>query len=183
LTFTWDFDDGSEPIDGQITQHTFTRPAVFDVTLTVCNEPCPTITKCVTEIEQVRVLANDNVYLPLVAGAFTVSETESLTLAPFAQLTPGQVRVVWGSAHPGDGVTRLTWHAVQGDEELIGYRVYRRALGAGGAFQHVATVPVGVHGYTDNTADCGQSYYVTAFNAVGESPPSATSYFSLPCQE
>jgi hypothetical protein len=182
LTFTWDFDDGSTAF-GQVVQHTFTRTGTFDVRLTVSGAPCP-IPREVSTIRTVTVGLGSGarqVYLPLILkSASAVTSTVTLLSAP------SPVSGLWGYTRPEAGFTYLEWHPTAAEPtsaELGGYRIYRRARRGEDSFRLLATVPAQVNTYIDETAFCGQSYYVVAFNRRGESPPSPTSYFSPLCQQ
>ncbi len=63
----------------------------------------------------------------------------------------------------------------------MGYRVYRGARMDDGPYALLATLPPNITAYTDHSATCDQAYYVTAFNAAGESWPSTSSYYTPPC--
>jgi len=187
LTFTWDFGD-TYTATGQIVQHAYSANNTYGVTLTVSGEPCPITEPAVvtTTIVVGTGVPDSLVYLPLLFQSSSGSTAFGPTLGPPAQARRagpvGQVAGLSGEARPGAGATHLAWKPKEGVEMVQGYRIYRRSRTEGRAFQLLATTPAGVHVYTDETAFCGYIYYVTAFDAAGESPPSAASFFSLPCQ-
>jgi PKD repeat protein len=178
LTFNWDFGDSSTGT-GQLVQHIYAASNTYVVTLTVRGEPCP-----ITEpaIVTATVVVGSGVpekllYLPL------IFKSSSDGTAVSALGRPAQVTGLSGSSQPGAGTTRLAWQPNDAAQALSGYRIYRRSRTTEGAFRLWATVPADVTTYTDHTTACGYAYYVTAFNAAGESLPSTASYFSLPCQD
>ncbi len=88
-----------------------------------------------------------------------------------------------GEIHTQRGSTYLEWSPSPAADSVLGYHIYRAPRGAVGVnFQVLDTVSAEVHSYTDQTAACGYMYFVTAFNATGESLPSTASYFSPPCR-
>jgi PKD repeat protein len=71
VVYTWDFGDGSEPVDAQDVQHTFAQPGVFQVSLTVTSAPCP-IQKQLTVVRTITVGSGvPNVLLPLVMKTYS----------------------------------------------------------------------------------------------------------------
>jgi hypothetical protein len=178
LTFTWDFGDTFTAI-GQVVRHAYSENGTYTVILTVSGEKCP-ITKPAVKTRSIVVgtgTMDKRVYLPLIFKSASGGTTVRTVMR-----RPAQVTGLSGSSQPGDGVTHLAWKPNDASEAITGYRIYRHLRTKEGAFQLLATVPTSLTTYTDETAACGYAYYVTAFNPVGESPPSTASYFSLPCE-
>lgn len=185
LTFTWDFGDGSDPENGQVVKHTFTTLGTFDVRLVVTSEPCP-MAKTVSTSAEIAVEGYVNFYLPIIlasgGGGATVGAPAEADGGHSAKNVPEPVTGFWGRAAPEDGTTYLGWRPNAKEEAITGYRIYRNAATGSGPFQLLVTLPPDGTTFADETAYCGHSYYVTAFNSVGESPPTAGSFFSPPCQ-
>ena len=178
LTYTWEFGDG-ETSSSQVALHTYNADTIQEVKLTVTGDECPIGgSTTITRIVKIGSNALDKKrYLPLVLK----------NAGPDSQIKPdlqisSQVAGLQGHAPRGANYTELDWQPNMESESITEYRIYRRARTDRGPFQHLASVPGDVTRYTDQTAGCGQMYYVTAVNARGESPPSTASYFSLPCQ-
>ena len=94
-----------------------------------------------------------------------------------------QVTGPQGEVHTQRGSTYLEWSPSPAADSVLGYRIYRASREEAGVdFQVLDTVLAEVHSYTDQTAACGYMYFVTAFNAAGESLPSTASYFSPACR-
>ncbi len=181
LNFVWDFGDGSITKTAQLVHRRYEQAGPYTITLTVKGEPCPftldaVVTKSIVVEDATGKLGSDaqgarGIYLPLILKS--VAGEINLGL-------PAQITGLQGSIQPNRGATHLAWRPSQA---AGGYRIYRGSRAATDeVFQLLATVPANAHSYTDQTAACGQMYYVTAFNALGESLPSTASYFSPPCQ-
>jgi len=95
--------------------------------------------------------------------------------------SPAQVTGFWGDVQADTGATRLRWDPSPSEDAVLGYRVYRSSVESPG-FQRLAEVPATVTSYTDEAATCGYAYFVTAYNAQGESLASTSSYYSPPCR-
>jgi uncharacterized repeat protein (TIGR01451 family) len=180
MTFTWSLGDSSAAEVGQWVEHVYTVTGVYPVTLTVVGEPCPVIREGIaTAVITVgaaipQAPLTNTVYLPFIikpagAGVTVIGVT-----------APTQVTGLRGRVRAGQ--TTLEWISNPPAEAIIGYHVYRSPRPGTAAFELIGTVPAAVTTYTDATADCGYIYYVTAFNAGGESWPSTSSYVSRPCQ-
>ncbi len=175
LLFSWDFGDGQTG-SGQSLFHTYTTNDTYLVTLTVTGPPCPETNQVVatTVITIGPGGTSGGVYLPIILKSATGTTT--------AASVPTPVTGLQGSIQPDEGTTRLIWLPNQPTEDVLGYRIYHRSRTATGTpFNLLDTVPANVNSYLDPAYACGQMYYVTAFNAVGESLPSAASYFSPRC--
>jgi PKD repeat protein len=184
ITFTWDF--GGVITLGQVADVSYNVAGTYVVTLTVSEPPCPvgrfdfvTMTLSISAGS----LGNE-VYLPLifksgtggVAGAVRPG-TGGVTL-DVAPHSPPQVTGLQG--HVQAGGTTLRWNPGPADATHVGYRIYRSSVKTPG-FRRLAELPATVTTYTDAAA-CGYAYFVTAFNAQGESPPSTSSFYSPPCR-
>lgn len=199
ITFTWDF--GNNVItSGQIVQHTYPVEGAYVVTLTVRQPPCP-VTRPDFLTATVLVGAQGptgpltgTVFLPIIlksAGSpiITTEQPETGIQTPAPEIggaiftlhhtagSPAQISNLTGNNQ--SGTTALQWSPGPADQAILGYRIYR-ALAGTVAFQLLADVPANQTSYADNQG-CGQSYFVTAYNAQGESLPSASSYFNPPC--
>ena len=180
LTFTWDFGDGTTGT-GQSIEHKYTRNGTYLVRMLVLGPGSGCISQQVGVSNRVVVgtgISDKLIYFPLVQKQVTSTQTTIRDIS----LLPMQVMGIQGSASVEQGITELQWQPNAPAETITEYRIYRRARTDRGPFQHLATVPGDVTRFTDQTAGCGQMYYVTAVNARGESPPSTASYFSLPCR-
>ena len=177
LVFAWKFHDGTAKT-GQKVFYLYTQAGTHPVTLTVTGEACP-VTRAVLTKTTVAVGAaptpagrpgeRRRLYLPLILRSGTGT-------------APPQLSGLQGSQDPARGVTHLSWSPSPADDSLLGYRVYRASRATPGEpFQVLDTLPADASSYTDQSAACGYMYYVTAFNALGESEASTASYFSPPC--
>src|SRR5690606_19951119 len=140
--------------------------------------PCP-VSRPVSTSHNLRVgtgVKTSRVYLPLVKRAAAGSAASAMS----AVKPPSQVAGLSGTTFAA--ATRLEWRPNPSSDDVDGYHIYRSPLGETAGFQRLATLPGDVHVYTD-TVVCGYVYFVTAFNRAGESPPSTTSYATLPCRE
>ncbi|MBI1876950.1 MAG: fibronectin type III domain-containing protein, partial [Chloroflexi bacterium] len=180
---------------GLVIPHTYALGGVYMVKLMVIGKPCPVSRNAVATT--IIVIAGEQVYLPLVlksgaGGATSTAATPEVSgvTTPEASgevfslnVTPGSPAQVTGlqGNEPGNGTTTLVWNPSSPDNVVLGYRLYRSPIGAV-SFQRLAEVSADVTTYSDATATCGQMYFVTAYNAEGESLPSTASYFSPPCQ-
>jgi uncharacterized repeat protein (TIGR01451 family) len=71
VVYTWDFGDGSDPVDAQDVQHIYAQSGVFQVRLTVTSAPCP-IQKQLSVIRTITVGSGvPNIYLPLVLRSYS----------------------------------------------------------------------------------------------------------------
>ncbi len=187
ITYTWDFGGVISP--GQVMIHSYDTIGDYVVTLTVTQPPCPnthfdfvTTTLSVTP----RVFSNP-VYLPIIIGSGTGASSTGGIAKPavgvvtldLARQSPHQVTGLQGETQVGN--TSLRWNPGRADDGIVGYRIYRSQAKAL-SFQRLAQVPAATTTYTDTTAMCGYAYFVTAFNAQGESLPSTSSYYNPSCQ-
>lgn len=177
LNFTWDFGDGSPTVIAQLVNHRFTQADTYTVTLTV--SACPNAPQVVTRIVETV----EEAITGGLGGSRGPYSVHLPTVLKSGADVPAQVTGLQGSVQPDRGATHLEWAPSQGTDSVLGYRIYRGSRAAtGDVFQLLDTVPADVHTYTDQTAACGQMYFVTAFDASGESLPSTASYFSPLCQ-
>ena len=83
---------------------------------------------------------------------------------------PRSLAIAWG-----DGQLSLEWQppAADGGTPVISYSIYRRGADGVG-YDHILTLPPGIHDHFDDTTDNGveYAYRVTAINMIGESIPS-----------
>lgn len=182
ITFTWSFGDGQVQFLGQSLAHTYLYNGIYTVILTTSgqNPPCTSPPSTTTNITIGTGVSPYLVYLPLISRPSPIILTSTGNPAISLQI-PAQVIGLQGSPDPTGDVTHLAWTAKSLPDSLVGYRVYRRAQGATEPFNLLATLPATLTTYTDDTTACGQSYYVTAFNATGESGASTVSYYSPAC--
>ena len=189
ITFTWRFGDGTGEFQGQSLDHTYALNGEYTVVLTAtgsasCSPPPSTVTATAGITVGFGTPAA-LVYLPILLNDYTEivfptgSEPPELVST---QAPPAQVTGLWGHVDPAGGSTRLTWTPNLPEDAVSGYRVYRRGQTGEDAFHLLGTVPASAATYTDPAAACGQMYFVTAFNAAGESPASTASFFSPPCR-
>lgn len=176
ITFTWNFGDNSPVLTATPKiNHTFNSPGLFTVILTGTGDSCGGTTPVATTLATV---AGAVYYLPVVVKDFSTpifpTGSDLLSAAP---LLPAQVTGLTGRTNPASGLTRLEWLPSL-PEPITGYRVYRR----GPAGEVIFTLPATQTTFTDGTAACGQSYYVTAFNEAGESAVSRGEYYGLGCR-
>ena len=99
----------------------------------------------------------------------------TLQVAPHS---PRQVTGLQGQMQAGG--TTLSWNPGPAGDAIAGYRIYRSSLKTRG-FRQLVELPASATTYTDAAA-CGYAYYVTAYNAHGESPASTSSFYSPPCR-
>lgn len=194
LTFTWDFDynpsdpnestDHSDEVNGELVETTFAEPGVYNVAMTVEGEPCPEERRVTTTTPfTVGFAATTHIYLPTIASNSLFTGTLPTTPREGQGRTnsPSPVVGLQGESAVGSAPT-LRWQRSPTAEAIQGYRVYRRLQAQGSLFRLVAELPASTTRYTDQSALCGQLYYVTAFNEAGESLSSRVSYASLPCR-
>jgi uncharacterized repeat protein (TIGR01451 family) len=184
ITFTWDF--GSVITLGQVVDASYTAAGTYVVTLTVSEPPCPIGRfDFVTTTLTIMPRSWDNgIYLPIIlkssiggaAGAARPG-TGGVTLQ-VAPHSPRQVTGLRGQVQ-AEGTT-LRWNPSPADDAIAGYRIYRSGIKTPG-FRRLVELPATVTTYTDAAA-CGYAYYVTAYNAQGESPASTSSFYSPPCR-
>ena len=200
ITFNWDF--GNVSSQGQIVEHTFPIAGEYPITLTVTGPACPVARESVAIATLTVGLQSGTagtIFLPVIlksqsGGTTTITsgpETSLETPSPSPESeiglfvldndsgAPTQVKGLQG-LQPDAETINLTWNSGPPHDAILGYRVYRSAAGTA-SFKRLADLPASIANYTDSTATCGQSYFVTAYNASGESLPSTSSYFSLPC--
>jgi hypothetical protein len=191
--FSWDFGDGNPPpTTGWLMPHTYETDGTYVITLMVTETPCPVdrstfATTTVTVRAAPTAAMTRTVYLPIIlksgvsSGSIgtPVPETGVLRL-DIGPESPAQVTGLVGGAQPGEGTT-LHWRLNPADDGVLGYRIYRSSVETPG-FRRLAAVPATVSAYTDRAAACGYAYFVTAYNAQGESLPSTSSYYSPPCR-
>jgi uncharacterized repeat protein (TIGR01451 family) len=177
LTYTWDLGDGTTQVMNWV-EHKYTTPGTYTVALTITGEPCPVVREAmatalvvVQEATTSQPLSN-SLYLPLILRPGGVSGAVAGA--------PSQVSGLRGRMRSSQ--TTLMWTPNPAAEAVLGYHVYRSPRPGTGDFELIATVASDAASYTDATAGCGYIYYVTAFNAAGESPPSTASYVSRPCR-
>jgi PKD repeat protein len=201
ITFNWDF--GNVSSQGQIVEHTFPIAGEYPITLTVTGPACP-VARAVVAITTLTVGQQSaggtgTIFLPVILKS-SIGGTASITSGPETSIetpspspeseiglfvldndsgAPTQVKGLQG-VQSGPETISLTWNSGPPHDAILGYRVYRSAAGTA-SFKRLADLPASMANYTDSTATCGQSYFVTAYNASGESLPSTSSYFSLPC--
>jgi hypothetical protein len=189
ITYTWDF--GSVISPGQVMVHSYTTAGDHVVTLTVSQPPCPNtrldfVTTTVTVAPGSGPFSNV-LYLPLIlksgaggAAAGTARAGAGIVTLDLTPQSPHQVTGLEGAVEPGEGAV-LRWRPDPADDALLGYRVYRSGVDRLG-FQRLAQVPAATTTYADTGAACGYAYFVTAYNARGESLPSTSSFYSPPCR-
>jgi hypothetical protein len=175
LTFSWDFGDQTTGT-GQVIKHTFSTNNTYSVTLTVTGEACPIAGQMITSTIVSIGTGFPDTFLPV------VMKSGGTTLQQVALSIPSPVEGLQGHIDRAANATHLSWQPNDPAEAISEYRIYRRSRTDSGGFQLFDTVPGDVTAYTDTTTGCGHMYYITAFNARGESPPSTASYFSLPCR-
>jgi PKD repeat protein len=183
IIFVWDFGD-TMTTTGHLAQHTYTTAGTYTVTLTANGAACPIArSESVTQtiVVGVHILENP-VYLPVIlkssSGGSTAGVSGGIGILNITADSPARVTGLVG--HVSSGATTLRWEAAAPEDGAAGYRLYGSPAGTI-AFQLLAELPADVTTYTD-AATCGQMYFVTAYNASGESLPSTASYFSPPCQ-
>lgn len=177
ITFTWNFGDGSPSATGQAQDHIYALSGFYTVVLTATGQACP-----VPPVTSQNITVGFGppaavLYFPAIFRKFStpIFPTGSESLNTLLT-TPSQATGLQGQTDPASGLTRLDWLPSL-SEPITGYRVYRR----GPAGKAVFTLPATQTTFTDDTAACGQSYYVTAFNVAGESAASTASYYGPPC--
>lgn len=189
IFYNWDFGNGVIS-QGVIMFHSFSMTGTPTVSLTVTGSPCP-VTR--PDFISTTILVGDvgfsgpltgTVFLPIIqksGSASPISAPATQTISDFGSMAqnPGLSQITELIGELQAGQTRLQWSPGPADQAILGYRIYRAPAGTV-AFQLLAEVPASQTGYTDNQS-CGQSYFVTAYNAQGESLPSASSYFNPPC--
>ncbi|MEW5961074.1 MAG: PKD domain-containing protein, partial [Chloroflexota bacterium] len=189
ITYNWDFGNGVIS-QGVIIYHTFAPTSTPVVSLTVTGAPCPVtrpdFVATTLTLAQSQPISG-GIYLPIIlkssVGAGAVEEVPTEGIITFGQM-PGnagltQITGLFGTIEAGG--TALQWDAGPPDDNILGYRIYRANVGTIG-FTLLADVPANITTYTDATATCGKTYFVTSYNSAGESLPSTASYFSPPCQ-
>ena len=196
VTFNWDWGDnaGGTGIftQGQVIHHTYAELGTYTVTLRVKGPACPTTRDAIaTTVVVLNQTGLKKVYLPLVLKTNNNSQSvPTITSAPgepegqvlrlsFAPGAPDQVVGLGGQVQ--NGGTALGWQPNPGEDQVLGYRVYRATVGQL-PYRLLAELAGEVSGYRDETGACGQMYVVTAYNEAGESAPSSSSYFSPPCR-
>jgi hypothetical protein len=189
ITYTWDF--GSVISPGQVMVHSYITAGDHVVTLTVSQPPCPNtrldfVTTTITVAPGSGPFSNA-LYLPLIlksgaggAAAGTARAGAGIVTLDLTPQSPHQVTGLEGAVEPGEGAV-LRWRPDPADDALLGYRVYRSGVDRLG-FQRLAQVPAATTTYADTGAACGYAYFVTAYNARGESLPSTSSFYSPPCR-
>jgi uncharacterized repeat protein (TIGR01451 family) len=181
ITFTWDF--GDVITLGQVVDASYNAAGTYVVTLTVSEPPCPLDRfDFVTTTLTVMPRSWDNgIYLPVIlkssVGGAARPGTGGVTLQ-VAPHSPRQVTGLRGEVQAGG--TTLRWKPGPADDAIAGYRIYRSGFKTPG-FRRLVELPATVTAYTD-AASCGYAYYVTAYNAQGESPASTSSFYSPPCR-
>jgi hypothetical protein len=182
MFFDWDFGNNIT-FTGQITYHTFPGIGTYVVTLTVRGVPCPvTRFDFVTSTVNFGLNFTNTVYLPLIlkGGGGAAPTTIGATFDDMPKnFSLTQVTGLVGNIQTGATVLQWDTHALSNN--TLGYRLYRAPMGST-LFQLLADLPADVTTYTDTAATCGQMYFVTVYDAAGESLPGTASYFSPPCQ-
>ncbi len=189
INWIWQFGDGSQG-SGPITSHSYTTAGSYIVTLlaegTACPSNTPVPTVFVNTVIQIGDSStslpdfSDTIFLPIILKDNTVS---SLMVRKRPIVLPNSVTTFSGSNSAGNKATVLSWQVA--NKHLVpvtGYHIYRRREPGPASFQLLDILSARITTYTDPTFTCEQTYYITAFNARGESPASATSYTSPPCQ-
>lgn len=187
LIFTWDFGDGSTPSDSTVSiQHVYTSTGIYSVTLRVTGDPCPVVPYEAVAMRTIAIgvstgTLTGSIYLPIIqkGGVGTTGlETYNLSVTPDS---PPQVTGLSGTTQPDQRITVLSWQPTTPAEAILGYRIYRQTAEETD-YQRLADLPANSTFYTDDTASCGQMYFVTAYNNTGESLPSTSVYASQSCQ-
>jgi hypothetical protein len=184
LTFTWDF--GGTLVNGVFADHSFLIVGTHVVTLTVAQPGCPnTRTDFVTTTVTIGSATSPVAYLPIILKSGSSSSSSVIVATGLGSLTlniteesPAQVIGLQGSVQPGG--TTLQWNSSPPDDNVLGYRIYRSKANEV-AFQRLADIPASTTNYTDSLVTCGYTYFVTAYNANGESVPSSSSYYTPLC--
>ncbi len=201
VTFAWDFGTATT-IQGQVVNHSFSTGGTHPITLTVTGPACPVARKvvAVANVTVSQGVTPTGIYLPIILKSGDGGGATGTTVEPETSVQPPRptpefegpmfalndapgspVQVTGLNANIQSGGTRLQWNPNPSPEAILGYRVYRSPVGWA-SFRLLADVPGDTTTYDDATATCGQSYFVTAYNAAGESLPSTVSYFSPPCR-
>jgi hypothetical protein len=190
--YTWDLGDKTIE-NAQVIQHTFPHPDTYVITLTVTGEPCPvTRPTLVTKTLNLGtpITKTEHLYLPLLLkgeGTDPGPELAAATGPIFSAFTaqpgvPAQVEGLHGQIRPQTGTIHLTWTPNLPADQVLVYHIYRSPRRPDSPFRLLATVPANTNTYQDPAGPCGYVYFITAANAVGESPPSRASYHSPPCE-
>ncbi len=177
-TFSWDFGDESESVEGQVAQHIYKLPGTYTITLTVDGPACPVARQAVATLLVQVENSPYSAYLPTIFKADS-SEATTITGTPIStqkqneitQISDLQGKVETNSVH-------LSW-GIQ-PSNVKGYRVYRAPMGTA-MFEIIADVPHQQTTHIDSNMTCGYAYYVTKYNDQLESLPSTSTYFSPPC--
>lgn len=190
ITYLWDFGDSTA--QGEIMYHSFTTTGTHAITMTVSQPACPN-TRVSFAQTSITVSGTTTpkpltyeVYLPLVIK----SDTSATSSAPTAEqpsvwsfesvsATLPQVTGLQGEVNATG--TRLHWDAVLPPDAGGGYRVYRSPV-ENINYQPLVDLPTSASSFADSAVSCGYAYIVTTFNGPGESFPSTSSYYHLPCR-
>lgn len=191
INYVWDFGDGTVLDTGsQIVYHTFADPGRHLITMTVTGDPCP-ISKPLVITK--TVLAGGLIFLPVVMNnySYTISSTiptsRALSVGPAYNLSqasdngPAPITGLKGEVDLIEQTTRLTWPAGLPEDQIEAYYIYRRGRSRNAKFERLAILPSDNTFYLDKDATCSYTYFVTAINRFGESPPSYGSYQTEQC--
>ncbi|MCB0085442.1 MAG: fibronectin type III domain-containing protein, partial [Caldilineaceae bacterium] len=158
----------------------------YTVTLQVTGEECP-VTRMVSKRESIQILRG---YFPAFArdSAFTnqnnteISSANTPNMNQVALYTADLTQVDGLSGTEQNGQVTLQWVLRADDSSIDGYHVYSESMKpSSDEPMLLATLPRDVTGFTVDNSSCGSIYYITAFNADGESLPSTSSYYTMPC--
>jgi PKD repeat protein len=181
ITMTWSFGDGASGT-GQSLNHIYNFNGVYTVVMTAAGDTCsslPTATKFITVGSGIAPASI--IYLPTMLKDFPKIFATGVKTLETDSGPPTQVIGLSGTISHGAS-TRLTWNPAPSTNAIQGYHIYRRSQTEGSSFRLLAIMPTGTTTYLDSTSSCGQIYYVTAVNKVGESPASRSSYYSPSCR-
>jgi uncharacterized repeat protein (TIGR01451 family) len=182
--FAWDFGDGNPPPDtGWMMPHIYSTGGTYVITMTVTGNACPVVRSTfatATVTVAPRVLWANTFHLPIILKSGAGGAASSAVWGAGVAMPLHQVSGLEGNVRAGEG-TLLRWQPGAASDAVLGYRVYRSRIGPLD-FQLLAEVPPDTADYTDATAMCGYAYFVTAYNAQGESLPSTSSYYGPPCR-
>lgn len=179
--FSWDFGDGATAY-GQFAYHTFAPDGRYTVRMTVVTDPCP-VARSASASARITVGTPPTytLYLPRIQSnaAAMLRPADQAVVSVASQFPAWQVDRLIGQVSKNG--TQLRWDAAIAPSLLKAYRVYRRALDSQGPFALLAEVPPNTLEMRDANTTCGYQYLVTMLSDLGESAPSRSSYYGLPC--
>ena len=180
LVFSWDFGDGSQ-VAAQRVKHTF-GDGTYTVTLKVAGPACPVARTTALSLPHPGRYRSD-AEIPLSAADLQRRQRHGHGRGRGAGGAAGGAAPVerLAGAETSSGV-ELTWDAAEEGDAPAGYRVYRAAVGSASPPALIKTLPATATAFADAGSHCGQGYFVTAFNAAGESAGSPESFVTAPCQ-